>query len=253
MNTVLRTADLHVSLGGTPALKGVGLRVEEGEKVALLGPNGSGKTTLLRVLAGIAPPTSGRATLRGRDLREIPDGRRARILAFLAQEEHTDLPFTARDVLLLARSVGLSDWRPYRRADHEAVEALARQWELTGLLDRTLQDMSGGERKRVLLARTFAQDTAIIVLDEPTNHLDLRHQHEMVARVVDSGRTVLMSLHDLDMAAAYCERVVLMSRGRIVADGAPSEVLTARIVEEVYGVSARRADVDGRVRLLVGR
>ena len=152
MNTVLRTADLHVSLGGTPALKGVGLRVEEGEKVALLGPNGSGKTTLLRVLAGIAPPTSGRATLRGRDLREIPDGRRARMLAFLAQEEHTDLPFTARDVLLLARSVGLSDWRPYRRADHEAVEALARQWELTGLLDRTLQDMSGGERKRVLLA-----------------------------------------------------------------------------------------------------
>ena len=253
MNTVLRTADLHVSLGGTPALKGVGLRVEEGEKVALLGPNGSGKTTLLRVLAGIAPPTSGRATLRGRDLREIPDGRRARMLAFLAQEEHTDLPFTARDVLLLARGVGLSDWRPYRRADHEAVEALARQWELTGLLDRTLQDMSGGERKRVLLARTFAQDTAIIVLDEPTNHLDLRHQHEMVARVVDSGRTVLMSLHDLDMAAAYCERVVLMSRGRIVADGAPSEVLTARIVEEVYGVSARRADVDGRVRLLVGR
>lgn len=253
MNTVLRTADLHVSLGGTPALKGVGLRVEEGEKVALLGPNGSGKTTLLRVLAGIAPPTSGRATLRGRDLREIPDGRRARMLAFLAQEEHTDLPFTAHDVLLLARSVGLSDWRPYRRADHEAVEALARQWELTGLLDRTLQDMSGGERKRVLLARTFAQDTAIIVLDEPTNHLDLRHQHEMVARVVDSGRTVLMSLHDLDMAAAYCERVVLMSRGRVVADGAPSEVLTARIVEEVYGVSARRADVDGRVRLLVGR
>ena len=120
MNTVLRTADLHVSLGGTLALKGVGLRVEEGEKVALLGPNGSGKTTLLRVLAGIAPPTSGRATLRGRDLREIPDGRRARMLAFLAQKEHTDLPFTARDVLLLARSVGLSNWRPYRQADHEA-------------------------------------------------------------------------------------------------------------------------------------
>ena len=100
------------------------------------------------------------------------------MLAFLAQEEHTDLPFTARDVLLLARSVGLSDWRPYRRADHEAVEALARQWELTGLLDRTLQDMSGGERKRVLLARTFAQDTAIIVLDEPTNHL---HQNLLKA------------------------------------------------------------------------
>ena len=175
------------------------------------------------------------------------------MLAFLAQEEHTDLPFTARDVLLLARGVGLSDWRPYRRADHEAVEALAQQWELTGLLDRTLQDMSGGERKRVLLARTFAQGAPVVILDEPTNHLDLRHQHEVAARVVDSGRTALMALHDLDVAAAYCERVVLMSRGRVVADGAPAEVLTARAVEEVYGVSARRADVDGRVRLLVGR
>ena len=253
MSTVLRAADLRVRLGGAPVLDGVSLRVEEGEKVALLGPNGSGKTTLLRVLAGIAPPTSGRATLRGRDLREIPDGRRAQMLAFLAQEEHTDLPFTARDVLLLARGVGLSDWRPYRRADHEAVEALAQQWELTGLLDRTLQDMSGGERKRVLLARTFAQGTPVVILDEPTNHLDLRHQHEVAARVADSGRTALMALHDLDVAAAYCERVVLMSRGRVVADGAPAEVLTARAVEEVYGVSARRADVDGRVRLLVGR
>ena len=253
MSTVLRAADLRARLGGAPVLNGVSLRVEEGEKVALLGPNGSGKTTLLRVLAGIAPPTSGCATLRGRDLREIPDGRRAQMLAFLAQEEHTDLPFTARDVLLLARGVGLSDWRPYRRADHEAVEALAQQWELTGLLDRTLQDMSGGERKRVLLARTFAQGTPVVILDEPTNHLDLRHQHEVAARVVDSGRTALMALHDLDVAAAYCERVVLMSRGRVVADGAPAEVLTARAVEEVYGVSARRADVDGRVRLLVGR
>ena len=253
MSTVLRAADLRVRLGGAPVLDGVSLRVEEGEKVALLGPNGSGKTTLLRVLAGIAPPTSGCATLRGRDLREIPDGRRAQMLAFLAQEEHTDLPFTARDVLLLARGVGLSDWRPYRRADHEAVEALAQQWELTGLLDRTLQDMSGGERKRVLLARTFAQGTPDVILDEPTNHLDLRHQHEVAARVADSGRTALMALHDLDVAAAYCERVVLMSRGRVVADGAPAEVLTARAVEEVYGVSARRADVDGRVRLLVGR
>lgn len=253
MSTVLRAADLRVRLGGAPVLDGVSLRIEEGEKVALLGPNGSGKTTLLRVLAGIAPPTSGCATLRGRDLREIPDGRRAQMLAFLAQEEHTDLPFTARDVLLLARGVGLSDWRPYRRADHEAVEALAQQWELTGLLDRTLQDMSGGERKRVLLARTFAQGTPVVILDEPTNHLDLRHQHEVAARVADSGRTALMALHDLDVAAAYCERVVLMSRGRVVADGAPAEVLTARAVEEVYGVSARRADVDGRVRLLVGR
>ena len=253
MSTVLRAAVRRVRLGGAPVLNGVSLRVEEGEKVALLGPNGSGKTTLLRVLAGIAPPTSGCATLRGRDLREIPDGRRAQMLAFLAQEEHTDLPFTARDVLLLARGVGLSDWRPYRRADHEAVEALAQQWELTGLLDRTLQDMSGGERKRALLARTFAQGAPVVILDEPTNHLDLRHQHEVAARVVDSGRTALMALHDLDVAAAYCERVVLMSRGRVVADGAPAEVLTARAVEEVYGVSARRADVDGRVRLLVGR
>ena len=147
VSTVLRTADLHVSLGGTPALKGVGLRVEEGEKVALLGPNGSGKTTLLRVLAGIAPPTSGRATLRGRDLREIPDGRRAQMLAFLAQEEHTDLPFTARDVLLLARSVGLSDWRDW--LEHE--KEIAKQQLLNeGKSEKLLEKIIPGKVKAIL-------------------------------------------------------------------------------------------------------
>lgn len=250
---VLECRDVSVEHGAVRALDRVSLRVEAGQKIALLGPNGSGKTSLLRVLAGIAQPSNGIALLKGRDLRTVPARRRARLVACLGQEEQTDLPFTARDVLLLGRTVGLSDWRPYRAQDHRAVEELARRWGLSDLLDRSLQEMSGGERKRVLLARVFAQRTETVLLDEPNNHLDLRHQHELAARVADSGLTAVLTLHDLDMAAAYCGRVVLMSHGRVVADGAPAEVLTARRIEEVYGVQARCTDVDGRVRLLVGR
>ncbi|MGV9673015.1 ABC transporter ATP-binding protein [Gordonia sp. NPDC003504] len=181
------------------------------------------------------------------------DSERARIIASVGQDEHTDLPFTARDVLLLGRSAGLPDWRPYRETDHAAIEDLARTWELTGLLHRTLTEMSGGERRRVLLARAFAQRAGIVILDEPTNHLDLRHQHEILARVADSPITAVLALHDLNLAAAYCDRVVMMDQGEVVADGRPADVLTAECVTRVYGVAARRDDADGRVRLLIGR
>ncbi|WHU46134.1 ABC transporter ATP-binding protein [Gordonia sp. L191] len=249
----VEVSDVSVEHRGVIAVREVSLRVDDGEKVALVGPNGSGKTSLLRVLAGIARPTRGVCRLRGRPMRAHSDSERARMVASVGQDEYSELPFTARDVLLLGRSAGMSDWRPYRGEDHRAIEELARLWEVDGLLDRTLHEMSGGERRRVLLARAFAQRADIVVLDEPTNHLDLRHQHDILARVADSPLTAVVALHDLNLAAAYCDRVVVMDRGTTVGDGPPGDVLTARLVREVYGVNARREDTDGRVRLLIGR
>lgn len=250
---VLEADDVHLSHGRTRALTGASLRVEKGQTVALIGPNGSGKTSLLRVMAGIARPTRGRALLAGRDICTIPGRERARLVACTAQEEHTDLPFTAREVLLLGRAAAMSDWRPYRTQDHDEIEELAASWELTGLLDRRLQEMSGGERRRVMLARAFAQGTGTVILDEPTNHLDLRHQHDLLQRVSTSPLTVLIALHDLNLAAAYCDLLALMDGGRILDYGPADRVLNAEAIEAVYGLPARRADTEGRVRILVGR
>lgn len=251
--STLDADDVHLVHRRTKALAGVSLHVEPGETVAVVGPNGSGKTSLLRIMAGITQPDRGRALIDGRELHSIGDRERAQIVACMTQEEHTDLPFTAREVLLLARTATMSDWRPYRTEDHRAVEDLADSWDLGDLLDRSLQQMSGGERRRVLLARTFAQGTRTVILDEPTNHLDLRYQHDLLERLSASSRTALVALHDLDLAAAYCDRVVLMEGGRVMADGTPDQVLTATAVEAVYGVRARRTDLDGRVRILIGR
>lgn len=243
---------VSVERGGVRAVTDASLRIEEGEKLALLGPNGSGKTSLLRVLAGLAPPARGEVRIRGRDTRSLPDRERARLAASLGQDEQTELPFTAREVLLLGRSAGLPDWRPIRPSDHASVERLAEEWGLSRLLDRPLQRMSGGERRRVLIARAFAQDAGIVLLDEPTNHLDLRHQHELLARIAASPLTAVLALHELDLACAYCTRAVLLSEGRVLADGTPEEVLAPERIRRVYGVRAHRAEIAGRTRLLIG-
>ncbi|MFC8190292.1 ABC transporter ATP-binding protein [Cellulomonas sp. NPDC057328] len=250
---VLHAQDVGVRHGPVTALTGVDVRVHPGEVVALVGPNGSGKTTLLRVLGGLRRPTTGRALLAGTDLRSVPDRTRARRVAYVGQDEEGDLPFTPREVLLLGRAVRHPDWRPYDADDRAAVEALLARWELGPLADRGLDEMSGGERRRVLLARAFAQGGDVLLLDEPTNHLDLRHQHALLAHVADAGTTAVVALHDLDLAAAYCTRVVMLARGRVVADGPPADVLTADRVGAVYGVDARTVDDGRRRHVVVGR
>lgn len=250
---VIAGQGIEVRHGSRLALGPVDVVIGVGETVALLGPNGSGKTSLLRVLAGISPPDAGTVYLHGRQLARIPARERARLIASVAQDESTELPFTARDVLLLGRGVGTPEWRPYRRVDHEFVEALAQRWEIGALLDRNLREMSGGERRRVLIARAFAQGAEVLLFDEPTNHLDLRHQHDLLEHLADGSATSVVALHDIDMARAYCTRIVLLDHGRIVADGSPDDILTAALVEETYRVAARDVVVEGRGRVIVGR
>lgn len=232
-------------------LDDVSLALHPGERIAVVGPNGAGKTSLLRALAGLSRPAAGRVLLRGVDLARMRDRDRARHLAFVAQDEHTDLPYRARDVLLLGRAAGRGDWHRYDRDDHAVVAEVSARWDLTALLDRTLDTLSGGERRRVLLARAFAQEAEVLMLDEPTNHLDLRHQHALLAHLRDTGATAVLTLHDLDLAAAYCTRVVLLDRGRVLVDGPPESALSSERVSAVYGVPVTTAHVAGRPRILI--
>ncbi|MDT9685106.1 ABC transporter ATP-binding protein [Streptomyces sp. TRM76323] len=236
---VTRTAD------GKAILDGVTLTPRPGGVTGLLGPNGSGKSTLLRLLAGVLAPASGVITLDGRPL---PDLRRrdvARRVAVVEQQADTLVELTVADVVRLGRVPHRRAWNPPSPADERAVrDALAR----TGLADRAGQSwhtLSGGERQRVQIARALAQEPRELLLDEPTNHLDIQHQHDLLDLVAALPVTTVVALHDLNLAALYCDHVVVLAHGRVAAAGTPRDVLTEDLVADVYGVRAEVTTPDG--------
>jgi iron complex transport system ATP-binding protein len=235
-----------VTLDGRHVLEAVTLEVHEGEVLALVGPNGAGKSTLLAVLSGERPPDSGAATLDGTPLGGFTPLELARRRAVLTQENALSFPFRVREVL----EMGRSPWArtPRLEDDDRALADAAALADVGHLLDRRFTELSGGERARVSLARVLAQDTGIVLLDEPTAALDLRHQEDVlgVARELASdGRAVVIVLHDLSLAGAVADRVALLSEGRLVAVGAPRDVLTAEAVSRVYGVDVEVIERDG--------
>ncbi|WP_019808358.1 ABC transporter ATP-binding protein [Saccharomonospora halophila] len=235
-------------LGSATVVDDVTLEPRPGRTTGLLGPNGSGKTTVLRLLAGLLRPTSGTVTLDGRPLADRARRDRARRLAHVAQQADTQLPLTVGEVVRLGRIPHRRLLSDTTRADDEAVrEALAH----TGMADREhqrWQTLSGGERQRVQIARALAQRPRELLLDEPTNHLDVRHQLELLRLVARRPGTTVVALHDLNLAAMFCDHVVVLDRGRIVGEGTPGDVLTEELIADVYGVRARvrPVDPDGR-------
>ncbi|KFF98496.1 histidinol phosphatase [Streptomyces scabiei] len=229
---VSRTAD------GTLILDGVSLAPRPGTVTGLLGPNGSGKSTLLRLLAGVIAPASGVVTLDDRPLDRV--GRRAvaRRIAVVAQQADSQVELTVHDVVRLGRVPHRRAWTPASPADEEAVRtALAR----TGLADkahRSWHTLSGGERQRVQIARALAQEPHELLLDEPTNHLDIQHQLALLTLIGELRLTSVVALHDLNLAAMYCDHLVVLGQGRVVAAGTPHDVLTESLVADVYGVRA---------------
>ncbi|MEV0173809.1 ABC transporter ATP-binding protein [Streptomyces sp. NPDC050803] len=219
-------------------LDDVTLAPEPGSTVGLLGPNGSGKSTLLRLLAGLLAPTAGVVTLDGEPLAGLLRREIARRLAVVEQQADTQVELTVLDVVRLGRVPHRRAWTPASAHDERAVRAAL---ERTGLTDRAEQPwhtLSGGERQRVQIARALAQEPRELLLDEPTNHLDIHHQLDLLALVTDLPVTTVVALHDLNLAAMYCDRVVVLRTGRVVAAGPPAEVLTEQLIADVYGVRA---------------
>ncbi|WP_067854851.1 ABC transporter ATP-binding protein [Nocardia shimofusensis] len=230
--------------GGALVVDGVTVRPETGETFGLLGPNGSGKSSLLRLLAGIDRPDSGTVTLDGTDIRRL--GRRplARRVAVVGQHAHTEVDITVREVVRLGRV-------PHRDVfgrDDDEETAIAHALTATGLTahaERRWRTLSGGERQRAQIARALAQQPGELLLDEPTNHLDIAHQLDVLDLVTRLPVTGVIALHDLNLAAMFCDRVLVLERGRVAAHGTPAETLTEELVHRVYGVHASVIIDDG--------
>ncbi|WP_406508452.1 ABC transporter ATP-binding protein [Streptomyces sp. NBC_00212] len=238
--TTLRTESLsYTTPQGRELLCGITLDAAEGETVALVGPNGSGKTTLLRCVYGTLRPTTGRVLLDGADLHAMPVKARARRIATVPQDADAGgIELTVREIVAMGRSPHHRFWEADTAADDTLVrEALARVG-IADLAARPFPSLSGGERQRALVARALVQQPDVVVLDEPTNHLDIRYQLEVLSLVRELGTVNLLALHDLNLAAYYCDRICVLAAGRIVAAGPPADVLTAELLREVYGVNA---------------
>ncbi|OZM71163.1 ABC transporter ATP-binding protein [Amycolatopsis antarctica] len=230
--------ELSVAIGGNTLVRHLTLDVPAGSVVGLVGPNGSGKSTALRCVYRALRPSGGTVRVGGTDLASLGLRRSARTVAALTQESGTDLDFTVREIVALGRTPYLRGNEPLGAAEHALCEDAMGRMDVRHLADRGVLTLSGGERQRVLVARALVQSPEVLVLDEPTNHLDIRHQVELLSLLRESGLTVLVVLHDLNLAAAVCDRIGVLSAGRLVASGTPAEVLTVALVREVFGVDA---------------
>jgi cobalamin transport system ATP-binding protein len=233
------------SYGGAPALDGVSFQARAGEFVGLLGPNGAGKSTLVRLVAGLLAPASGEVRLAGLDPRRAPRRQVARACALVPQEPRVAWPFTVREAVMMGRAPRQGLLARSSRFDEGAVEGALRACDLVHLSDRRLDALSGGERRRVFFARALAQEPRVLLLDEPTAFLDLGHQVAAMRMAQDAARgglCVVAVLHDLNLAAAACGRVAVLSRGRIDAEGPPAEVLTEARVRAVWNAPVWRGE-----------
>lgn len=233
----LHCREVAFAYSGRRALDGVSFEVRPGEVVGLLGPNGAGKSTLVRVISGVHRRYGGSVRIAGAEVAELPPRERARRVAVVPQEPRFDFPFRALDIVLMGRHPHLAELAFEAPADLElARRALARAGALD-LAGRPIDRLSAGERQRVVFARALAQAAPLLLLDEAASFLDLRHQVELFDRVRElagEGTAVVAVLHDLNLAAEYCDRVVLLRRGRVIAQGETGQALTYAHLKEVF-------------------
>jgi len=226
-------------VGKKVIVNNVSLKVSRGQTVGLLGPNGSGKSSLLRVLAGLRRPHSGCVTLDDKNISQIAKKQLARRVAFVEQHGMTEANMRVRDVVKLGRIPHHSPFSNWSAQDDETVTAALERVDMLKKSEQGWQSLSGGERQRVHIARALAQTPTEILLDEPTNHLDIHHQIQLMKLISELPVTSIVAIHDLNHASMFCDALIVMQNGEIVASGTPDEILTETLLWDVFRVETK--------------
>ncbi|WEK06195.1 MAG: ABC transporter ATP-binding protein [Candidatus Devosia phytovorans] len=239
----LTVSALSVTLAGKSIVTDVSLTAAPGQLTGLIGPNGAGKSTLMRALLGLGPIGNGTVTFDGQNLLALPSRQRAQTAAYVEQSGQTDARLTARDVVALGRIPFQSLWQSMPSPEDETqIAAALAAVDMQAFATRLYHTLSGGEQQRIHIARALAQQPRLLVLDEPTSHLDVHSQLAMLAllqrRAQQTGTVVLIALHDLNLAAAFCDSLVVLHQGRLITQGTPEQVLTPALLRDIYSVDA---------------
>lgn len=240
--STIELRELLFGYGPTPTLRDISLSVEAGELLALIGPNGCGKTTLLKQLSGVLQPQQGSIYLNMKELSSYGTKELAQELAALEQHIQVGFGFRVREVVSLGRLPHLSRWQELGADDHQLIETLLGQLDLLPLAERSIEQLSSGERQRTWLGMALAQQPKILLLDEPTSHLDLRYQVELLMllkKLTTDGLSVVMSIHELHLAGQFADRIALMHKGQIKATGPPEEILSGPHIEACFGTAVQ--------------
>lgn len=247
----IRTEDTTLSYGSARILKGISLETHTGEFVGIIGPNGSGKSTLLKCIYRVLKPDGGCIWLGDQELHEMKIRNSARKVAVVAQHNYYNFEFSVREVVMMGRAPHKKMLEKDGAKDFEIVDQALKTVGMYEFADRNFSTLSGGEQQRVILARALAQQTPCLILDEPTNHLDITHQLQLMELVRGLNVTVLSAIHDLNIAAMYCDRLYILKDGEIVGSGTPEELLTPETIRRVYQVESEIVrDRNGKMHIL---
>jgi len=230
--------DLEFQYNGQKILRNLNLRIRDGEFVGIIGPNGAGKSTLLKIMDGILRPSAGQCWLQGKHLSAIPRKSLARMIGYVPQEFSIAFDFTVQEVVSMGRFPYLSAFGREGLQDYRVIESAMKATEVWELRQRKFNTLSGGEKQRVILASALAQEPRILLLDEPTSALDIKHQVHFLEILSElqqtENMTVVIATHDINLASQFCQRLIILKNGKIVAQGAPEDVITKDLILKVY-------------------
>lgn len=251
----IRFAGVTAGYGDLVAVRDVSFTIQGGELVGLIGPNGSGKSTIIRLMSGVLQPWKGQVDILGKPLPRYRQRELGRAVAVVPQDTALSSPFSVMEVVLFGRTPHLGSFGFESERDLWITRRAMERTQVASLANRLITELSGGERQRVILARALAQEPEILILDEPSAFLDIRHQvetYDLLRELRREGMTIVTVLHDLNLAALYCERLILLDGGRVARDGGPADVLTYPLLTQVYGVDVYVTlnDVTGTLNVL---